>query len=108
MSVNRNVTVPVGGPVICSTASFRHPYYKAPALQETTIRVPRQFIVASSCAVLSRCCLMLFMLTIPPSLIGSRCFSRSANSTPVIYQPPKSQRHHMCFASGGVRRKIER
>ena len=30
MFVNRKVTVPVGGTLICSVASFRHQYYKAP------------------------------------------------------------------------------
>ena len=40
MSVNRNVTVPVGGTVICSAASLRHRHYKAQALREATLRAP--------------------------------------------------------------------
>lgn len=39
MSVNRKVTVPVGGTLISSAASFRRLYYKAPVLQGTTLRL---------------------------------------------------------------------
>src|SRR5215213_7113825 len=48
MSVNRNVTVPVGGLVICSAPYFLRPYYKASAPEVTTPRAPHPLLVATS------------------------------------------------------------